>query len=239
MTTINTTDDLLSLLRENREFREAARRTILTEELLALPAVFAAFASKIDQDISEIHDDVRALHRMYRRQHDDLARFRGNYAIDAARNNDVEIAELFAQPRGMRRIQTRLLNKDELDDMLNRNFEAVEALCLRDRAWRTFPKSDIIAEITDRRNSSPGFYVAVEASYTGNIEDVLKATDHARILRCATGRDAYAVVAGVRKGPGLESAVFDETACFIETNDENTAFWYPLDEDELVPPDPC
>jgi hypothetical protein len=239
MTTINTTDDLLSLLQENREFREAARQTILTEELLALPAVFAAFASKIDQDISEIHADVRALHYMYRRQHDDLARFRGNYAIDAARNNDVEIAELFAQLRGMRRIQTRLLDKDELDDILNQNFEAVETLGLRDRAWRTFPKSDIIAEVTDRRNSSPGFYIAVEASYTGNIEDVQKATDHARILRCATGRDAYAIVAGVRKGPGLESVVFNETARFIQTNDENTAFWYPLDEDELGPPDPC
>ena len=31
MTTINTTDDLLSLLRDNQEFREAVRQAILSE----------------------------------------------------------------------------------------------------------------------------------------------------------------------------------------------------------------
>ena len=34
MTTINTADDLLSLLRENQEFREAVRKAILTENCL-------------------------------------------------------------------------------------------------------------------------------------------------------------------------------------------------------------
>ena len=34
MTTLNTTDDLLRAARENREFREAFRREILTEDLI-------------------------------------------------------------------------------------------------------------------------------------------------------------------------------------------------------------
>ena len=41
MTMINTSDDILSLLNENDEFRDAVRRAILTEDLLTLPAVFA------------------------------------------------------------------------------------------------------------------------------------------------------------------------------------------------------
>lgn len=37
MTTVNTTDDLLRAARENKEFREAFRREILTEDLMAVP----------------------------------------------------------------------------------------------------------------------------------------------------------------------------------------------------------
>lgn len=37
MTTVNTTDDLLRAARENKEFREAFRREILTEELMTAP----------------------------------------------------------------------------------------------------------------------------------------------------------------------------------------------------------
>ncbi len=295
MMTINTIEDVLRAVREDREVRAALRRELLTEELLALPQQVSALTKSMeayrettDQRISALTKSVEATnqqvsaltksmeayrettdqrisaltksveasreaadrkfdiivnrldrqHEMYRRQHDDLARFRGNYAVDAARNSDMEIAELFAHLRGMRRIQVRALNKHELDEMLNENYEAVEALRLRDRAWRTFPKSDIIAEVTDRGNSRPGFFIAIEASYTGNAEDALKATDHAKILRRATGRDAYAVVAGVRMGPSVEGRVFDEIARFVEADDEDSAFWYPLDEDELEPPDP-
>ena len=178
-------------------------------------------------------------HEMYRRQHDDLARFRGNYAIDAARDRDVQVAELFARQRGMRRIQVRRLSRAELDDMLNDNYEAVEALRLRERAWLTFPKADIIAEVTQRRHSGPGFCIAVEASYTTNNEDLLRATDHARIIRCVTGLDTYAVVAGVRMAPNIEGTLFDEIAQFTEADNEDGALWVRLEQDELGPPDPC
>lgn len=178
-------------------------------------------------------------HAMYRRQHDDLARFRGNYAIDAARDRDVQIAELFARQRGMRRFQVRPLSRAELDDMLNDNYEAVEALRLRERAWLTFPKADIVAEVTQRRHSGPGFYIAVEASYTTDTEDLLRATDHARIIRCVTGLDTYAVVAGVRIAPNIEGTIFDEIAQFYRAGNEDSALWVRLEQDELEPADPC
>lgn len=51
---INTSADFLALLRENQEFREAARQLILTEELLALPAVFSGFASEMRGDVKRL-----------------------------------------------------------------------------------------------------------------------------------------------------------------------------------------
>ena len=253
MTTINTVDDLLRITRDNEEFRAALRRELLTEELLSLPQTVAtltdnvsALAKSIDEyrqstdtRLSEIVLRLDRQHAMYRQQHDDLGRFRGNYAIDAARNSDAEIAQLLARQRGMGRIQARPLSREELDHMLNENYDAVDALGLRERAWYTFPKADIIAEVTERRNPGPGFYIAMEASYTANTEDVLRATDHARIIRCATGLDAYAVVAGVRMAPGIKGAVFDEVAGFINTRTEDAALWFQIDEDELEPLDPC
>ena len=56
MVTINTTDDLLRLLDENPEFREAVRSAILTQELIALPAVFASFASEVRSDLSSLKE---------------------------------------------------------------------------------------------------------------------------------------------------------------------------------------
>ena len=288
MTTLNTIEDFLRVVREDAEIRAAVRRELLTGELLSLPQRVSTLTERVNgltehvsgltehvsgltervsgltERVSALTERVSALtesievykeatdrqfdivvnrldrqHEMYRRQHDDLARFRGNYAIDAARNSDVEIAGLFAQLRGMPHIQVRSLGKDELDAMLNDNLDAVEALRLRERAWLTFPKADVIAEVTERRNSGPGFYIAVEASYTGGIEDFLRATDHAKILRRITGQDAYAVVAGVRKGPSVVSGVLDNIEEFVARNDEDTAFWHQLEEDGLELSDPC
>ena len=56
MVTINTTDDLLRLLDENPEFREAVRQVILTQELISLPAVFASFQSEMREFQSETKD---------------------------------------------------------------------------------------------------------------------------------------------------------------------------------------
>ena len=40
MTTVNTIEDLLRIVRENEEYHAAMRRELLTDELLALPSQF-------------------------------------------------------------------------------------------------------------------------------------------------------------------------------------------------------
>ena len=276
MTTIDTIEDLLRLVRENEEVRAALRREVLTEELLALPAQFIAMretqasmqqtqnsiletqASMLEslvalqesfvamqetqnsmlEEMREMRRDISALHGMYRQQHEDFGRFRGSYAADAARRNRGEIALIFARLRGMRNLRVRALDSDERSDMLDEHYDAVTALNLRDRAWQTFDVPDLIAEVTARRSSTPGFFIVVEASYTGDMEDLLGATDHAKILRSATGLDAYPIVAGVRIGPSIRDKVFEDVTHFIRINDEDTALWYQISEAHMEPPDP-
>ena len=122
MTSIDTIEDLLRLVREDEEIRAALRREVLTEELLALPAQFIAMQetqasmqqsmqqsmvalqetqasmqesmvalqetqNSMLEEMRESRRDISALHGMFRQQHQDFGRFRGNYAADAARRN--------------------------------------------------------------------------------------------------------------------------------------------------------
>ena len=290
MTTIDTIEDLLRLVREDAEVRAALRREVLTEELLALPAQFIAMQETqasmqetqnsmqqtqasmqesivslqetqnsmletiasmqesiaslqetqnfILEEIRDIHKSISALHRMFRQQHEDFGRFRGSYAADAARRHRGEIAGIFARMRGMRYLRIRELGSDERSNMLDEHYDAVSALNLRERAWLTFDVPDMTAEVTARRSSAPGFYIAVEASYTGDTEDLRRATDHAKILRAATGKDAYAVVAGVRIGPKIRDKVYHDITDFLYVNDEDAALWYQLTEAHFEPFDP-
>ena len=184
--------------------------------------------------------DIGALHGMYRRQHDDLARFRGNYALDAARENYVAIARLFARRNGLRRMYVRPLADVERRGILARNTNALESLDLQDATWDTFMSPDLVAEVTDLNNGEePRYYIAVEASFTADRKDLQRATDHAKILRCATGQEAYAVVAAVKLTPNIEDLVLEDAAEYLEADNEETALWFTLVEEELEPPDPC
>ena len=168
MTTI---EDLLRIVRENEEFRAALRRELLTDELLALPAQFAvmletqnrmlADIAELRQTQNDMRDDLKAQHGILRRQQSDFGRFRGNYAISVAKRKSWDIAMLFARLRGARRMRERILTGNELSDMLGENYEAVNALNIRERAWGTFSHGDVIAEFTPWNGSGPGFYIAV------------------------------------------------------------------------------
>ena len=186
----------------------------------------------------EMRRDIKEQHRMYRRQHDDLGNFRGKYSYNAAKKNSLEIAYLFVGLHGLRRARCRVLTEDELGDMLDKNVEAVEELGLRDRAWGTFENADVIAAVTDRNSVEPRFYISIEASYTGDMEDVLRATDHAKILRRSTGLEAYAAVTSVRLTPGIEGSVFYDVTEFLDANDEDVPLWYRLGESEPDLPSP-
>ena len=170
-------------------------------------------------------------------RHEDFGRFRGAYAIDATRRNAGDIALLFSRSRahGFRRVSMMDFTQADINDFLASNYDALDALGLRERAWNTFLKGDIIARVTEVMGDSPGFYLAVEASYTVDSEDVRRAIEHAKMLRCAGDMAAYAVVAGVRRNDSIELLVYKDVEDFIRAGDEDSALWFQLDLKDFEP----
>ena len=298
MTTLNTTDDLLRAARENREFREAFRREILTEDLMESPrelrelkaitgslvegiaalvqgmadyrsatdtkleridnslgalvekvdknsADIVGLGQKVDKNSADIvglgqkvdknGEDINGLGDMFRAEVKAQSSYRGTYAVEAAREDEREVASLFAYKHGLRVIKTCQVPDDVLENWLADNFAMVESLNLRDRAWRTFPGADLVLEVRDLQASldtTPAYYVALEASYTVGKEDILKSTDHARIIRAVTGVDTYAAVSGLYMADEMDAEtlgrVHTEAEPFIEADDPEAVFWHRL-----------
>ena len=304
MTNINTSDDLVRVLRENPEFRATIRRELLTAELLEVPEQLTSLREsaaallehanetnrrldetnrrldgmdrrldqmdqrivQVDQQIAQmdrrldqvdrrldgiegdikiVKRDIDGLGEAFRREVRAQSSFRGNYAQSAAGKDVLEVAGLFADLRGVKRTVTGQVGRARLTTWLRENRDEVEALGLRSRAWRTFLQPDIITWVRDLfadDDADPEFYIAIEASYTADAEDILKVTDHAKILRAATGLDAYPVVAAVmlddKLDPEMESRLYYDVELFIEANDADAALWYRLDSADLRPSEP-
>jgi len=228
---LRTQDEMLRSLAETRESLAETRAT--QNEMLKTQ-------NRILEELVDIRKDTGALHGMYRRQHEDFGRFRGNYAIDTAKRNVGDIALLIAKSsaHGFNRVSVRVFSQADINDFLDENYDAIDALRLRERAWTTFLTGDIIARITERMGNGRGFYIAVEASYTADLEDAQRAIDHAKILSCEGDMVAYAVVAGVRKNLSVEGILYEDVERFIRAGDEDSAFWFQLDLKDLQPDQP-
>ena len=59
MITINNTDDFIRALRQNPEFHAAARRELLTEELLALPQRLSQYAESTGKRLDSIDRPIK------------------------------------------------------------------------------------------------------------------------------------------------------------------------------------
>ena len=125
MTTINTPDDLLLLLREDAAFRATMRRELVTVELPEVPQSVTALVGhangtnarleRMDQTIAAIVEQTNAINRRldiverdinglgesFRREVRAQSSFRGNYAQSAASASDIEIDHLFAYRHGL------------------------------------------------------------------------------------------------------------------------------------------
>ena len=300
--TINTSDDLLRLVREDDAFRATMRRELLTTELLEVPqridkleqnvaalvehanatnarldrmdqtiaaiveqtnainrrldiverdiAVMKADIAETKSDITEMKGDITVIKRdinglgeSFRREVRAQSSYRGNYAQSAA--SDIDIAYMFAHRHGLEDINARHISRNTLAAWLKENKDLVKSLNIRQRATRTFLRPDIIAAVEDlysAEDAATVYYIVIEASYTGETEDIDKATDHAKIIRAVTGLEAYPVVAMVGLDDEMEpetmSRLYDDVDTFIDARDENAAYLYRLDSADLRPPEP-
>ena len=234
MATINTTDDLVRLLREDQDFREAARRELLPQELLDLPAAHAAFVVEIREfarvtelRLNSLDEKYDRLDANVKRLSDDISFFRGEFAESRAARNALGIA-------------MALFEAKEIDANLDANGASVKALSRDDiravaRAYgshnlraipmsdrRSFYDSDLIIEVSQENGEIQ--YIAVEVSNTCNGRDTSRALRHAELLTEFTGKHAWAAIAGARIDNRIQYII-----------DAEEVFWHPLDEGGIDP----
>ena len=205
MTVINTPEDLLRLLDENAEFREAARRHILTDELIRLPERFAQFVDRVESFIEE----QRAFNQ---RMETAVGELRGSVARQIVGMYRREItAEL-----GL--VYQRPVDRHELFAMLPPL--ATSGIERGDR--HSFYRADLVLEAADQEDNV--HYVAIEASYTADLRDTDRASRNATLLAQLRGWPAHAVIASVRND--------NETQALV---DNRGMHWYALDPVDFTP----
>ena len=226
MTTINSQEDFLRALRENPEWKDAVRALILSEELMHLPVRFNAFIDeqrqvnkRVESDISDLKagqarlesglEDLKAGQRRIEtrmdRQENDMSTVKAAHARWSALRG----SESITLDMGIEYVRT--LSEADLVRMAR----AANPEIARSELF-SFRTADLVVEAKDESGT---VYIAMEASYTGDLRDSDRALRNARLLSEFTGHRAIATVASVRN--------VNEVSALI---DSGAVYWYQIPE---------
>ena len=131
-----------------------------------------------------------------------------------ARDVAIDEASTIARDLGLRR--TKTLTLDDLWELTDR----ADTTAIDRADLHSFRRADLIMEATDEAGES--CYVAVEISFTANGRDTTRALRNADFLTRFTGRNAYAVVSGLRRDDRITDSI-----------DTGAVFWYQLDPEVM------
>lgn len=201
---------------------------------------------ELKEDMVVVKRDIDGLGNAFRQEVKAQSSFRGNYAQTYATADRREIASLFAARHGLNaEIDAMRVSSSTTKRWLRENIESVRALKLRGRAMRTFLQPDLIAEVKHLLaddDEPPVFYIAVEASYTADEEDITKVTDHAKIVRVVTGLTVYPVVAAVMLNDKMSNEtrnrLYENIDAFMPDAQPDAVYWHRLFSADLRPLEP-
>ena len=207
MTTINTSEDLLRLLREDPHFYEEARRLILTNELITLPERFAAFAARVDDFIAKQEQFNQRVDSRFDRIERDLSHFKNRFS-------ESQVAEeAFTIAMAMGFTLVRVVSNSDLVQMCQH--PAARSLAQNDLI--SFTRADMVLEVSDEEGSRQ--FIAAEISYTADLRDTDRAQRNADYVTRFTGQPAHAAVASARNDHDIQGLI-----------DRGTVWWYPLED---------
>ena len=236
MTTIDTMEDIIRILREQPDVREEVRRLILTDELLALPAQFIEMRKEQAEMRQEIQHISQAQTEMQQAQTEmQQAQTRMQQAQTRMQNDigmlkdDVGVLKgLSAFAPTERRYGIIALELGLEPEYLLTPLEIVR-LSMNDAArgidqsvLQSFRDSDLI--INARDSDGQSCYIAVEVSYTVGHSDIDRAIAHAELITRLTGAPAFPVVSGVRAAAVAETRL-----------DSDAIHWHRLPRKTLDP----
>ena len=98
MSTISNTADFLRLLREDPDFRDEARRLLLTQELIELPERFARFEAYMERRLTEMQGDITEMQGDITEIKGDITEIKGD--ITEIRGDITEIRGDITEIRG-------------------------------------------------------------------------------------------------------------------------------------------
>lgn len=231
-TVINTSDDILKLLAENAEFYQAARRLILTDELIELPERFARFTAevhdfiirqerfneRIETAVRELQETTARLETTTARLEISIARIEtsiGEIKGNTARHVvDAQLDEIAEQ---LDFTLKDTLSRQQLRELVRQGHTDEDK-----RSRQSFIRADLVVIAEDAGGNT--HYVAVEASYTGDARDTARARRNADLLQRFTGCPAHAMVASVHNDQDIQAEI-----------DGGEVHWYALDPDDFTP----
>ena len=249
MTTINSSEDLLRLLREDAHFYDQARRLILTDELITLPERFAAFAARVDDFIAKQEQFNERVDGFIAKQEQFNERVDG-FITQQEQFNDEQRQFNDEQRQFNQRVESRFDRiEGDLSHFKNRFSESQVAeeaatiamamgftlvrilsnsdlvqMCQQPDA-RLLPQNDLIsftrADLVLEVSGEQGNhqFILVEISYTADQRDTDRARRNADYITRFTGQPAHAAVASARNDHGIQSLI-----------DEGAVWWYPLED---------
>ena len=218
-TAIGTIEDLVRVLDDNPEWREALRARLLTRELLEMPNALAQFAAEtdrrfagVDQQFAEVNRRLDGNDRSIQWLRDSVGILRGAHARNVAQR------DYGWMTRSMGLQPMRLLPVDEVDEL---------ALKLRETGvsrsdLESFRKSDMIVEASYAGGET--VYIAVEVSFTVDERDTGRSMRNARYLTLVTGKPARAAVIG--------STLDDRIRALIASGE---VYWHPFSDKDMQP----
>ena len=185
-----------------RDFAEIRRQFAEIQKQFA--EIQKQFA-EIQKQFAAMQQEFAAVRSLQITLQNDMAPIKGAHA----RNVAVENAVFLAQDMGLR--LTRVLTREDIAALLLAGNAGAPTNVIR-----SFRNTDLVMETADE--SGEVCYAAVEASYTADGRDTIRAVRNAGILTRLTGKPARAAVAGFR----LDNEILDAT-------DSGEIFWHQLD----------
>ena len=208
-----------ALERTLANFMEATAREFQAnrEQFAILNASLADFKEVAEREFQTIREQFAimfarqdALDRRMGRFEVDMGRFRARHASEVVRGR----SGILAGDLGCKRVKT--LSEDDLMDMVR----AADTSGIPVNDLRSFRRADLVMEAI-RFDTGESCYIAVEISHTVNGRDTSRAIRNAGFLRRFTGKDALAVVAGVRKDDRVDEDIAANGVAWHELDDED------------------
>ena len=215
-----------AFLRSLADFKEAAEREFQAnrEQFAILNASLADFKEAAEREFQANREEFRAIREqfaiMFARQdalerrmgrfEDDMGRFRARHASEVVRGQ----SDIVADNLGYEKVKT--LSPGDLIAMVR----AADTSGIPVNDLRSFRRADLVMEAV-RLDTGESCYIAVEISYTVNGRDTSRAIRNAGFLRRFTGKDALAVVAGVRKDDRVDEDIAANGVAWHELDDED------------------